>query len=460
MPVMLKSLTLKNFKCFKKEQTFDFEKITILTGANSSGKSSVFHAILGAIQSGEFPYKFSTNGKYINMGDFTEVANNHSANEISISLKFFHNKLNDTYTYNTVWKKNKDILLPELKNMEFIGSAFKLSLKCNSKGNILNFFCDPQLDPNLSKEKQKEFTQNSVERRVVLKKLDDKKEYSKAELSRLTSYLNTLYKKAEIRNFQVKSLDTIYEEASVKKNVNLDYILDGLIQTLPREYNSRINAISSFRLHPDRTYLEQSKDRLKIDKFGEGYLDQIILWERTNPQKYKELQKITKALSLVHSLKANRSIGGGRYEVLVKTRENGTETSLFDVGFGVSQFLPIVVADLQLPDESTLFVAEPEIHLHPSVQAKFGDYLIDQVNVKNKKYILETHSEYLLNRLRLAIVKGEIKEEDIIIYYLENEGDDVKTHKLNFKRDGSIENAPEGFFETYMMDVMNIALNV
>ena len=76
MSVSLKTLHLKNFKCFKKEQSITFEKLTILTGENSSGKSSVLNAILGSIQSGEYPYKFSPNGKYVNMGDFKEVSNN------------------------------------------------------------------------------------------------------------------------------------------------------------------------------------------------------------------------------------------------------------------------------------------------------------------------------------------------------------------------------------------------
>jgi predicted ATPase len=65
----------------------------------------------------------------------------------------------------------------------------------------------------------------------------------------------------------------------------------------------------------------------------------------------------------------------------------------------------------------------------------------------------------LLNRIRLSITKGEIKEEDVKIYYLENDGINVKNHELKFLKNGQILNAPEDFFKTYMMDVMEIAMN-
>ena len=108
---------------------------------------------------------------------------------------------------------------------------------------------------------------------------------------------------------------------------------------------------------------------------------------------------------------------------------------------------------------STLLVAQPEIHLHPSVQAALGDYLVRRVNQENKRYIIETHSEYLLNRIRLAIVKGEIKPSDVAIYYFANSTDGSTTYPVEFTKDGQIIGAPREFFDTYMMDVMEIALH-
>jgi predicted ATP-dependent endonuclease of OLD family len=82
----INKITLKNFKCFK-ETEIHLPKITLLTGANSSGKSSLPYAILAVFQSKNFPLYFSPNGKYVNMGDFEEISFNHlEDNEIEIDI--------------------------------------------------------------------------------------------------------------------------------------------------------------------------------------------------------------------------------------------------------------------------------------------------------------------------------------------------------------------------------------
>ena len=95
----------------------------------------------------------------------------------------------------------------------------------------------------------------------------------------------------------------------------------------------------------------------------------------------------------------------------VKVHKDLQFASLTDVGFGISQFLPVIVSDLQLSNNSCLAVSQPEIHLHPKIQATFGQYLANQVNSTEKQYIVETHSEYLINRIRLLLVTGELKSE-------------------------------------------------
>ena len=120
--------------------------------------------------------------------------------------------------------------------------------------------------------------------------------------------------------------------------------------------------------------------------------------------------------------------------------------------------MPIIVADLQLGKGSTLLISQPEIHLHPNVQAELANYFLNNMLDMNKRYIIETHSEYLLNRFRYLITKGLIKEEQLNVYYLRNINDKTQTFRIFFKKNGKIEGAPKDFFDTYMMDVMNIAM--
>lgn len=462
MPFSLTELELQNFKCFESNQTISFKKLTVLTGANSSGKSSVLHAVLGALQSDNFPLKFSTNGKYFNMGDFTQISNKHTAKEITLGFTFKHSKDTSIYKLKTIWIKNEINHLPEFKFISLSSEYFRLILRKESLDYSMDFSYNPIKDPDYSPENEKKYIADQLRRFISrdIKSDNTKKDnnYEK-ELSDFKKMIATTFKKVSFKNYKIINPDNLIHEIRKKKNIRLEFMIDIFFADMCKDYDEYINSISSFRLHPDRTYLEQSRNNWKIEKFGEGYLDQILLWEKTNKGKINELQIIMKEMSLTETISSHR-IEGGRYEVQVTTKNKGIKTSLFDVGFGISQFLPIIVADLQLEDNSTLFIAEPEIHLHPNVQARFGDYLVTQINKKNKNYVIETHSEYLLNRIRLAIVKGTLKDSDLAIYYLENNGLDVKIHTLKFNKHGHIENAPKSFFDTYMMDLKEIAFSV
>lgn len=464
MSLEIKSVQLANFKCFKKEQTFDFNKLTILTGANSSGKSSILHAILGVMQSNEFPFKFSLNGKYVNMGDFIEISNAHKLNnKIKIGVTFEDSDDKSNYAISTEWKYNKSNFLPELTKATIDAGYFVFTIK-KSKEYLVDFDYFPDKDPQVREKRQalfENYITTSFQATFELQSISDKtkKLKKKEELSKLKIALERYFRRGTVRNLKISDLDSLEPTIRNKRNMRLLTSV-AQINEIISNFERTANIISSYRTNPVRTYLERTKDRLKIDKFGEGYLDQILVWEKKNTDKFTELAKILCDLTLVHSLKANR-IKGGRYEVLLSTQKSGTYTPLADVGFGISQFLPIIVADLQLPKESTLLLAEPEIHLHPSVQANFADYIVNSIKEKGKNYIIETHSEYFLNRIRLALVKGDrIQESDISVYYLENNGSDVVAHKIIFTKQGGIKNAPKSFFDTYLMDSKEIAFSV
>ena len=430
------SLTIENFKCFKAEKTFDFGRITILTGANSSGKSSVMYAFLAAIQSGNFPFNFSLNGKYVNLGDFIEITNKNNANEIK--LKICQNSGSASLkSIETSWS-------------EELVSSLPVASSIVAKSD-LNTVVISQLDES---EFCFEFIFDSEEKVIKiydqLSKIDFwqlpvKIDWFNARL-KVTGQLGAIY---QMRTFMFGSV--------IQELIDVLILLEDVIEFSSR-VDKKINFIGAFRQQPLKTYLEKSKGDYKVDTEGQGFIDQIVEWEKRGNGNIKALVEKMKDMELIEDIKINR-LGGGRLEVLVKAFKNNLLTSLSNVGFGVSQFMPIMVADLQLSNDSTLFLAEPEIHLHPSVQSKFGDYIINQINTSDKNYVIETHSEYFLNKIRLAIVKGELKKEDIKVYFLENNGNDTDVYDIDFTKTGAIKNAPNTFFDTYFVDSMNIAMN-
>lgn len=460
MKINLKRVEIENFKCFQNKNDIEFGKLTLLTGANSSGKSSIIYSILGAIQSGEFPFQFSTNGKYVNMGDFQEIIFNHNGKE-KIRLGFeFELEDNSIHKIETIWIENLSNNLPKLFEFNSKSDFYSLSVKAKGQKYTIDYKYDPEKDP-VNKQFPKEFyikindlIVNTVKMSKNISNDKNDKKNEQVDFENMFKEMNNL------QNIKGLILDEIPIQArNLKKEgtVRLKQIFN-TISELFTNYDENINFISSFRLHPERTYLEQTKSKLKVNNFGDGYLDQLIYWETKNKFKFKQLINHLKRLNLLESIKSKR-LAGGRYEISVQVKRDGVDTSLSDVGFGISQFLPIIVADLQLPKYSTLFIAQPEIHLHPSVQSAFGDYLTHQIKDSSKNYVIETHSEYLLNKVRLAVVKGELKEDDVKVLFIDNDSNDHTIYKIKFNKKGQIINAPNNFFKTYMMDVMDIAIN-
>lgn len=451
----LEKIIIENFKCFQSQTEIEFGKLTLLTGANSSGKSSIIYSILGAIQSGEFPFQFSTNGKYVNMGDFNEIVFNHNNKDV-IRISFsFENGIQQIDTY---WTENPQNKLPILSKIKVIANYFELSAEKKEKKYIVDFTYNPEKDPQydfFSADKHTEIVRKLID---ALDDIENNELQKKQNGEKSENIWNELGKPVKLEKIEIP--ESSFDSVAAANNIEtfqLQRAFESVVK-LFNSYEANINFISSFRLHPDRGYLESSKSNLKVSNEGKGYLDQIIAWETKDSEKFISLVKILKDLNLLYEIKSQRT-EGGKYDILIKTKKNGVYNSLYDVGFGVSQFLPIIVADLQLKNSSTLFIAQPEIHLHPSIQSAFGDYLIRQIKTNAKNYVVETHSEYLLNRIRLGIVKGDIEEQDVKIYFAENQSEEATIHKIKFTKTGEILNAPSHFFETYMMDVMEIAIN-
>lgn len=101
--------------------------------------------------------------------------------------------------------------------------------------------------------------------------------------------------------------------------------------------------------------------------------------------------------------------------------DTGLKTSIKHVGFGISQLLPIVVQGLRMPEDGTLILEQPEIHLHPKIQSLLYDFLYS-LTLQNKKVIVETHSSHFITRMRRRIAEDESNEMDdrINLTFIEN----------------------------------------
>jgi predicted ATPase len=464
----VQKISFENYKCFDKVN-ISFGKLTLLTGQNSSGKSSIISGLLAPIQSDKFPYIFSINGKYLNMGSFIEIANSHNFKK-TLKLGYEINDNNEIINIDTFWINDKLTKQPKLKRLMAKSKIFNLEIelkieKYHLKFNYLEKFDKNAIKANIKLELMKKTFETIFHNRQVTNKLNSKSTKNKEKSSQNIDYseiISDYEKKLKLNNQEINIIFDSFDNLDAIIFKNASESLDTIFKKLKSyfiSYGVNTNYISSFRFYPPRLRNEIVKSDLTVGRYGENFEDQILAWQTKKDDKLSKMIIALKELKLLYDLKISR-VDSGHYQVKVKTHKGGVFSNLYDVGFGISQFLPIVVSDFQLGDGSNLIISQPEIHLHPKLQSDFGDYLINQINSKNKSYIIETHSEYLINKIRLLIVQGKIKKEDVCVYYFTKNGDISKTDIINFEEDGRILNAPKDFFDTYMTDVMEIALGM
>ena len=147
---------------------------------------------------------------------------------------------------------------------------------------------------------------------------------------------------------------------------------------------------------------------------------------------------------------------------LVDTR-TGIDASLRDVGFGISQVLPIVVQS-RLSEKKTLLIEQPEIHLHPAHQAELGDLFIRSAKEQGNTLLLETHSEHLLLRVmrrmretstgKLPEGAVEVRPKDVAVLFVEPDGSQSIVREMPLNERGELVKAwPGGFFEEGLREI-------
>jgi len=168
-----------------------------------------------------------------------------------------------------------------------------------------------------------------------------------------------------------------------------------------------------------------------------------------------------KQMKLIHSFQVvpiakNRK----EYEVRVKVQSDSPEVLITDVGFGISQILPVIVQCFYVPAKSILFFEQPEIHLHPSVQSHLGDLFIEAIKVKEKgadrniQIVVESHSEHLIRRIQRRIAEGIVSPDDVAIYFIHQGKGGAKMEALNIDLFGNVTNWPDNFFGDELEDLM------
>ncbi|MBD2145818.1 DUF3696 domain-containing protein [Sphaerospermopsis sp. FACHB-1194] len=449
---MLTQIELENFKCFKERTSFPLGQLTLLTGINGCGKSTLLQSLLLMRQSidyNENTGQILLNGSCVNLNSFNDIRNiNNSRNEKMI-FQYCYNKL--VFLYVNRVNRNKHTKFK-------INGYAKYFLNENSEDDMVGKIHKIQFNDEL----ELSFFQDEHLNKIDLYKINSVYE------PYLSSYLNKI-----ILNYDVNVLDnnnninsynggTLINNLIPEEHYLMADCISNIYQKLALEWLhkslnfSHIHYISADRLGPQEYYLKST-----INKFpnvgAKGEFTVNLLYKKRDDLVNEKLclGEDAKTLATQTEEWLNEIFNGAKVEVpssqsnilelLFNTSTSKDRFRPANVGFGYSYILPIVVSGLIAKEGEILIVENPEAHLHPKAQSRLAKFLA-KVSSCGVQVFIESHSDHILNALRIAILDDIITHEELsILYFQQNPEQPVV--QIPVQPNGGIEEWPEGFFD-------------
>lgn len=447
---MITQLRIRNFKAWKDTGLVRLAPLTVIFGANSAGKSSIGHLLLALKQtamSSDRRRALHTGDpdSLIDLGTFAECLHGHNTKaELDFTL---------------------DWSLPEVLRVQnpldpaqvYTGDRLKLqsTLMATSSGQ-------PQV-----RRIQYDLRGKGDEQDALTATLTQSAE-GKVQL-RTSPYRLT---HADGRKWPLEPPEKFYRisDRSLARYKNADFLADFAL-AVERGLDG-LSYLGPLRDHPRRTYGWSGNTPAGVGPRGEYAIASILAAQAANRTLNRGYRKKVQPfaefiaswlvdLGVIETFAVRPTAPGRKdYDVKVKTLGGLTEVALPDVGFGISQVLPALVQAFYCEPGSIVWMEQPEIHLHPQVQAELADVFISAVQSyeggrpRQVQVILESHSEHLLNRLQRRIAEGAIKADQVAIYFARSGRKGADLEALEVNDDGDITNWPEHFFGDEMGDIV------
>ena len=280
--------------------------------------------------------------------------------------------------------------------------------------------------------------------------------FGKKPSQKAIEIIEALYQKEEkiidlshIKDFRFMYLEQMFfaQIQDPKNKIVPSQILDNNPSSLISFIRNLIH-VPGVRGNPQRTYQTSAVDQVFPGTF-ENYIASIIQnWQSKKDQRLSQLSRNLYRLGLANKIQAN-SINEAEVELKVTRSIAGSKemVSIADVGFGVSQILPVLVALLVAKPEQLVFIEQPEIHLHPRAQVALAEILIDAAN-RDVRVVIETHSELLLLAVQSLVSENKIRPDRVRLHWftrLENGASQITSAELD--QAGAFGDWPEDFGE-------------
>lgn len=445
---MLRELRIQNFKGWQDTGTIRMAPITLFFGANSSGKSSIGQFLMMLKQTVESPDRkavFYPGGRNsaVQLGSYQEMV--------------FHRNPEHKIAFSYTWD-----FTDTLKFKDPISGA-------SYSGDTLSF----EAEVGLGDKKQHALVLNHLKYQLteaetpVLSIAMKRRSETKSEYEVEAQGYSLIRQRGRVWSPKSPSRFYGFPDEVVAYHQNADFVQE--LNLKHEELFRSVFYLGPLRTKAERLYSWTGIEPESVGPAGENTVAAILAARNRNislgkGRRGKPLAEIIalklKEMGLIEEFKVNPiSEQRQEYEVKVRTRGSQDWVDLPDVGFGISQVLPVLVQCFYAPHGSIIIMEQPEIHLHPSAQNALADVMIDVINSRengvdrNIQLIIETHSEHFLRRLQRRIAEDAVPQEKVAAYFADITRTPAKLEPLEIDIFGHIQNWPENFFGDEMEDI-------
>ncbi len=441
---MITQLRIKNFKAWKDSGEIRLAPLTLLFGTNSAGKTSIPHLLLMLRQTIES----ADRKRVLHLGDKSTLVDLGTYDDI-----VFQHDLNRSVEFEVGWKPPRAIEVRDpLSEFELVASSLRFAATIKADKNrqpIVDRFSYRLFDGG-------EELAAGMKRRPAGKYDLVTEHYKPVRQSGRPWPLPAPY------HFHG------FPDEAIAYYQNTAFISDLALRL--QELMKSVFHVGPLREYPDRTYLWSGEDHQHVGQRGQRAVQAILAakdrrfnWKKR--QKTRPLDRLVaerlKIMGLIHEFEV-QPIARGRkeYEVLLQTNPQLPKVKLTDVGFGISQVLPVIVECLCTPPGSIVVFEQPEIHLHPRVQSDLADVFVDAIHARedgvdrNVQFIIESHSEHFLRRLQRRIAEEALTPEESALYFVHTDRAEARIEELDVDLFGNIKNWPDNFFGDEMEDMV------
>jgi len=444
---MLKQLRIQNFKGWKDTGTIRLAPISLFFGANSSGKSSIGQFLMMLKQTVESPDRkavFYPGGKNsaVQLGSYQEMV--------------FHRDPENKIAFDYRWSLTEDLKFKDpLSGQIFSGDELDFSAEVELSDSTKNLL-------QVAEFKYRLFNRDTQSLSIDLSRKSDKREYtaSAEQYSLVRKKMRAWAPKDVVRFYGFPDeVVAYYQNADFVQDLNLAH---------EKLFNS-IFYLGPLRTKAERLYTWGGITPESVGFAGENTVAAILaardrkisLGYRKQVKPLEEIIALKlKEMSLIEDFRVNPiSEQRQEYEVKVRTKGSKDWVDLPDVGFGISQVLPVLVQCFYAPAGSIILMEQPEIHLHPNAQSALADVMIDVINSRengadrNIQIVIETHSEHFLRRLQRRIAEDSVPQEKVSAYFANIAKTPATLESLQIDIFGNIQNWPKDFFGDEMGDI-------